>query len=211
MELNEMTMKIIAEFLEKTLSPDPNVRRPAEKQLEQYSMNENYGLILLMLAQKQDISMHLRVSASINFKNYIKKNWPIDEDQQNKITLKDRDSIKSSIVALMLTSPDQIQRQLSDAISIISKEDFPEKWQNLLPDMVDKMKSGDFNVINGVLRTAHSIFKRYRHEFQSNELWKEIKYVLGVFAGPLTELFVVRKHSLLVYLFICSFKFSRRS
>ncbi len=34
---------------------------------------------------------------------------------------------------------------------------------------------------------------RYRHEFQSNELWREIKYVLGEFAGPLTQLFNVRR------------------
>lgn len=89
----------------------------------------------------------------------------------------------------MLTSPEQIQRQLSDAISLISVEDFPDKWPDLLIGMVERMKSGNFHIINGVLRTAHSIFKRYRHEFQSNELWKEIKYVLGVFAVPLTELF----------------------
>ena len=91
----------------------------------------------------------------------------------------------------MLTSPEQIQRQLSDAISIISKEDFPEKWENLLTDMVQKFNTGDFHIINGILRTAHSIFKRYRHEFQSNELWKEIKYVLSSFAVPFTNLFKV--------------------
>jgi len=49
----------------------------------------------------------------------------------------------------------------------------------------------DFHVINGVLRTAHSLFKRYRFEFKSNELWTEIKLVLDHFARPLTELFVV--------------------
>ena len=35
------------------------------------------------------------------------------------------------------------------------------------------------------------LYCRYRHEFQSNELWKEIKYVLGEFAAPLTQLFNV--------------------
>ena len=35
-------------------------------------------------------------------------------------------------------------------------------------------------------------WNRYRHEFQSNELWREIKYVLGEFAAPLTQLFSVR-------------------
>jgi exportin-2 (importin alpha re-exporter) len=151
----------------------------------------NYGAFLLVLSNKADLAMHLRVTASVTFKNYIKKNWKCSEenDMIDRILPQDRDSIKASITELMLTSPEQIQRQLSDAISIISREDFPDKWPNLLPTMVEQLKTGDFHVINGILRTAHSIFKRYRHEFKSNDLWKEIKYVLGIFAMPVTELF----------------------
>jgi exportin-2 (importin alpha re-exporter) len=166
----------------------------------------NYGAILLVLCNKPDLAMHLRVTASVTFKNYIKKNWKCSDDTDNsekidRILSQDRDSIKASITELMITSPEQIQRQLSDAISIISREDFPDKWPNLLPTLVEQLKAtGDFHVINGILRTAHSIFKRYRHEFKSNELWKEIKYVLGIFAVPVTELFqtligMIEKHS----------------
>lgn len=50
--------------------------------------------------------------------------------------------------------------QLSDAISIIGREDFPQKWPNLLTEMVNRFQSGDFHIINGVLQTAHSLFKR---------------------------------------------------
>ena len=56
--------------------------------------------------------------------------------------------------------------------------------------MVQHFKEGDFHKINGVLRTAHSLTKRYRHEFKSQELWSEIKLVLGLFAEPFSELFV---------------------
>lgn len=91
----------------------------------------------------------------------------------------------------MLTSPESIQKQLSDAISIIGKTDFPMKWPELITQMVEKFSTGDFNVINGVLRTAHSLFKKYRYEFKSNELWTEIKYVLEKLAQPLTDLLVV--------------------
>lgn len=52
--------------------------------------------------------------------------------------------------------------------------------------------AGDFNVINGVLRTAHSLFKKYRYEFKSQQLWTEIKFVLDSFSKPLTDLLVVR-------------------
>ena len=91
----------------------------------------------------------------------------------------------------MLQSPEVIQRQLSDAISVIGREDFPEKWPNLLSELVEKFGTGDFNVINGILQTAHSLFKRYRYEFKSEELWKEIKFVLENFAAPLTQLSIV--------------------
>lgn len=50
---------------------------------------------------------------------------------------------------------------------------------------------GDFHIINGVLRTAHSLFKKYRYEFKSNELWTEIKLVLHKLAQPLTDLLLV--------------------
>jgi exportin-2 (importin alpha re-exporter) len=123
------------------------------------------------------------------FKNYVKRNWRVIEEAGNRIHESDRTNVKQTIVDLMLKSPEQIQRQLSDAISIIGREDFPAKWPDLLNEMVAKFQIGDFHVINGVLRTAHSLFKRYRHEFKSNELWTEIKFVLENFAKPLTELF----------------------
>lgn len=88
----------------------------------------------------------------------------------------------------MLRSPAALQKQLSDAVSIIGKHDFPKKWPQLIDEMVEKFATGDFNVINGVLQTAHSLFKRYRYEFKSQSLWEEIKLVLERMAKPLTDL-----------------------
>lgn len=88
----------------------------------------------------------------------------------------------------MLKAPPAIQKQLSDAVSIIGKFDFPKKWPQLIDEMIEKFATGDFYIINGVLQTAHSLFKRYRFEFKSQTLWEEIKFVLDRFAKPLTEL-----------------------
>jgi exportin-2 (importin alpha re-exporter) len=96
--------------------------------------------------------------------------------------------VRQLIVGLMLKTPEKIQVQLSEAIGIIGREDFPAKWPELLTEMIEKFSSADFHVINGVLKTGHSLFKRYRHEFKSNELWSEIKLVLNTFAAPLTDL-----------------------
>lgn len=50
--------------------------------------------------------------------------------------------MKHLIVTLMLHSPEAIQKQLSDAISIIGKSDFPTKWPELIDQMVDKFATG---------------------------------------------------------------------
>ncbi|GBN11501.1 Exportin-2 [Araneus ventricosus] len=189
MEVTENNLQTLVGYLQHTLSPDPAVRRPAEKFLESVEANQNYPVLLLTLVDKADVDMTIRVAGAVTFKNYVKRNWRIVDDV-NKIHDSDRETIKQLIVSLMLRSPEQIQRQLSDAVSIIGREDFPEKWPNLIQEMVSHFQSGDFHAINGVLHTAHSLFKRYRYEFKSQQLWIEIKFVLDNFAKPLTDLFV---------------------
>ncbi|VVC32399.1 Hypothetical protein CINCED_3A009409 [Cinara cedri] len=96
----------------------------------------------------------------------------------------------------MLSSPEAVQKQLSDAILLIGKHDFPENWPNLLPKIIENFASfaaaptGDLTPINGALETAHSLFRKYRYELKSQKLWTEIKFVLDNFSKPLTELFV---------------------
>ncbi|XP_047035356.1 exportin-2 [Helicoverpa zea] len=190
MEVTDENLATLANYLQQTLNPDTNIRRPAEKFLESVEVNQNYAILLLHLIDKETVDLTIRVAAAIAFKNYIKRNWPVEEDGADRIHASDRATIKTLIVSLMLKSPEAIQRQFSDAVSIIGKCDFPEKWPSLIPEMVEKFATGDFHVINGVLRTAHSLFKRYRYEFKSQKLWEEIKHVLENFAKPLTDLFV---------------------
>lgn len=60
---------------------------------------------------------------------------------QNKIHHDDRLLIKEKIVTLMLSSPEAVQKQLSDAILQIGKHDFPENWPNLLPKIIENFAS----------------------------------------------------------------------
>lgn len=190
MEITNENLQTLSEYLKHSLSPDVNIRRPAEKFLESVEVNQNYPILLLHLIDKSDFDMTIRTAGSVAFKNYIKRNWKIEEDYGDRIHTQDRETIKRLIINLMLHSPDSIQKQLSDAISIIGKYDFPDKWPDLIDQMVEKFNTGDFHIINGVLHTAHSLFKKYRYEFKSQTLWKEIKFVLDHFAKPLTDLFV---------------------
>lgn len=40
-------------------------------------------------------------------------------------------------MTVMLNAPDAVQKQLSDAISLIGKHDFPDNWPNLLTTIIE--------------------------------------------------------------------------
>jgi exportin-2 (importin alpha re-exporter) len=67
-----------------------------------------------------------------------------DDDVGDRIHLQDREAVRQLIVNLMLHSPEAIQKQLSDAVSIIGRYDFPNKWPNLLSQMIEKFATGTY-------------------------------------------------------------------
>ena len=89
----------------------------------------------------------------------------------------------------MCTVPPQIQAQCSEAIALIAAVDFPEKWGNLLNDILQKFNSPDPNIVSGVLVTANAIFKRFRYKVKSDALFKDLLYVLQQLQEPLLLLF----------------------
>ncbi|KAF2354137.1 Exportin/Importin Cse1-like [Trinorchestia longiramus] len=192
MEINEENLSRMCECLQQTLSADQSQRRPAEQFLEQLEGNVNYPVLLLTLAARDDTQVlpSVKLAAAINLKNLVKRCWKVEDGETNRICPNDRVVIKREIVDLMLRSNEAVQRQLSEAISIIGKTDFPHDWVDLIPYMAEKFKSGDFNIINGVLQTSYSVMRRYEYEQKSDTLWREIKFVLDNFALPLTNLFV---------------------
>ena len=194
MEVNEQNLELLANYLRQTLSPNTNERTEAEKMLKQIERNEHYSSLLLTLCDRSTTPDDIRRASVITFKNFIKRNWP-SLDGSNIISLADRNHIKEHIVDLMTRSPEHIQEQLSDAITVIGKCDFPDHWSTLLDTMIKQFQqqsANSFHSINGVLKTAHSLFERYRYEQKSDELWLEIKLVLDKFAPAFTQLFQVK-------------------
>lgn len=62
----------------------------------------------------------------------------------------------------------------------------------VLQQLVGSISQDNFSINVGVLQTAHSIFKRWKSQFASDDLYREILLVLSQFCGPYLELFKVR-------------------
>ena len=178
--------------------------------MKQIERQENYSSLLLTLCERTSVPDSIQRASVIAFKNFIKRNWSsLDPtlSTTDPISIRDRNHIKEHIIDLMTRSPDHIQQQLSDAITVIGRYDFPDQWQTLLDKMVQYFEQSSnvqnsFQSINGILRTAHSLFERYRYELKSDGLWLEIKLVLEKFAPSLTKLFQVRSFFSLMKIFL---------
>jgi exportin-2 (importin alpha re-exporter) len=149
--------------------------------------------VLHIVASNDAADKAVRQSASVHFKNFVKKNWDEAAENVDVITISqsDRDTIKQNVVELMCTVPYQIQQQVSESISLIAAVDFPDKWTNLLPHLISKFDTQDMAVLNGALSTANSILKRFRYVQRNDDLYRDILYTLKVLQEPLLKLFQI--------------------
>ncbi|CAI7733044.1 unnamed protein product [Closterium sp. NIES-53] len=193
MQPTEESLKSLAQCFLQTLAPDPEPRKQAENFLKTASGQPGFGITVLALIATPGVEEQVLQPAAVNFKNFVKYHWaPSEHDPLGHVPIQDDEKakIKEHIVPLMLSAPPKIQAQISEALSIISTHDFPAKWENLLPELVSKLPSTDYGVLLGILETANSIFKRFRHQFKSVQLYAELKYCLDLFVAPMLALFI---------------------
>ncbi|GES89790.1 importin-alpha export receptor [Rhizophagus clarus] len=175
---NEQYLATLAIFLEQTL--DPSTSKHAEQELfKAEAEQKDFPIAVMQLVTRESTKQSVRFAASLLFKNYIRRNWVHEDD--SKLTPEIRTAIKESLVDILVSVPSNIQLQLSESVTLIAENDFPEQWPNLITQLTSKFSSGDFARNNAVLQTAHSIFKKYKSEFRTDPLYNEINFVLDQF------------------------------
>ncbi|CAO2648242.1 Nn.00g075090.m01.CDS01 [Neocucurbitaria sp. VM-36] len=168
-------------------SLDPRQNKQAEAAIAQEQTKPGFSLSLLHLVASESSPQTTRLSAALYFKNFIKRNWA-DEDGNYKLPQDEVVAIKRELIGLMVSVPSNLQAQLGEAISAIADSDFWERWDTLVDDLISRLTPDNTTVNNGVLQVAHSIFKRWRPLFRSDDLFTEINHVLSKFSAPFLQL-----------------------
>ncbi|PON97281.1 Armadillo-like helical [Trema orientale] len=202
MEWSPQTLQFLSDCFLHTLSPAPEPRRRAESSLLEASDRPNYGLAVLRLVAEPTVDEQIRMAAAVNFKNHLRGRWapaaspdePSAVAPPSPIPDPEKEQIKALIVSLMLSATPRIQSQLSEALALIGKHDFPKSWPALLPELISSLQKAsqgsDYASVNGILGTANSIFKKFRYQYKTNDLLLDLKYCLDNFAAPLLEIFL---------------------
>lgn len=151
--------------------------------------------------------------AAYNFQISTLTRFLQDEEGAYKLPENEVLTIKKELIGLMISVPSSIQAQLGESISVIADSDFWTRWDTLvdvgrplrpvymddiwlltcsIQDLVSRLTPDNAKVNNGVLEVAHSIFRRWRPLFASDELYTEINHVLSKFGEPFVKLLIVR-------------------
>lgn len=158
----------------------------AEANLKAAEKSPQFSILLLNILRDESLPLSTRQSGAVCFKNFMKYNY-VDEERNYLLPENEVVTIKQELIGLMISQPPSIQSQLGEAISLIADSDFWDRWDTLVDDLVSRLGT-DAKVNNGVLEVAHSIFRRWRPLFRSDELFTEINHVLGRFATPFLQL-----------------------
>ncbi|KAI9831945.1 MAG: importin-alpha export receptor [Phylliscum demangeonii] len=179
-------LQTLATLLQGTLDPQQN--REAESELQELEVQDGFSLGLLHIVATEAYPYTTRLAGALCFKNFIRRRWT-DEDGIYLLPQSEVTAIKQELIGLMVSMPAGIQAQLGDAISVIAESDFFERWDTLVDELVARLTFDNFAINNGVLQVAHSIFKRWRPLFRSDQLYTEINHVLAKFGTAYLTLF----------------------
>ncbi|WWD17783.1 hypothetical protein CI109_102225 [Kwoniella shandongensis] len=191
MQATPETLSLLTTYLSSTVSPDAHTRRSAEESLRQAEAQQGFLLLVLELVKADGVDMVVRQAGGVYFKNAVKRLWAGEEETQ--IAPADKTAIKAQLVPIMIAlgtaQTARLQSQIGEGLSHIASLDFPNEWEGLCDELVNSLTPDNFVINNGVLATAHSIFKRWRSQFRTNELYSEINFVLSRFCEPYYRLF----------------------
>jgi exportin-2 (importin alpha re-exporter) len=181
--------KLTAE-LERSLSSDRATRQAAEAALSSAAGNPGFTGALLQVVSGGGAAAPAQIAAAVYFKNHVTRQWDVAEGDADPIAPAERDAVRGGIVALMLGAQASAVRELLlEAVAVIARVDFPERWPGLLPELVAKLATQDWAQINGCLSAMHAVFRGYTSESGTIKLAGEMKYALPIVQEPLTAYF----------------------
>ncbi|CAF2096306.1 importin beta-like SAD2 [Brassica rapa] len=147
------------------LSPNPDERKASEQQLNQLQHTPQHLVRLLQIAVDGNCDMAVRQIASIQFKNFIAKNWsPDDSGEQPMILQSDKELVRDNILVYVTQVPTLLRSQLGESLKTIIYADYPEQWPRLLDWVKYNLQNQQ---IYGALFVLRILSRKY--EFKSDE------------------------------------------
>lgn len=176
---------------QQALQPTADLRRAAEAELKSYKdrvdQQQGFATLVLQVLANPQAPDDARSLLSTFFKNLAKDCWD-HSNVEHAIQDAEKEVIKQNIFDVMKSSPANVRRQLTEAITLIAAVDFPKQWPGIIHTIIAPLSdpAASLELVDVALSTAHSVFLRYRKlDELTIETRDEIIAINAVFTKPL--------------------------
>lgn len=150
-------------------SQDPHQVKQAEAELKRVESLPGFFTSVFQVATHGDVEPSIQLAAAILLKNQTNQRWEEGLNEQEK------QDIRQNFMEPFVGSTGPVQSQLCLCLYHIAMLDFPERWDNLLPEIMNNLTSNEPTRIRASLLAIRQLAKRYETKSAENR-------------GPLNEI-----------------------
>eukprot|EP00058_Branchiostoma_floridae_P024325 XP_002609815.1 hypothetical protein BRAFLDRAFT_114481 [Branchiostoma floridae] len=148
---------VVLETLTKATSQDQTILKPAEQQLKQWETQPGFYSILVTIFSNHAISLNVRWLAVLYFKNGVDRYWR--RTAPNAIPEEEKNQLRKQLIANFNEPVNQVATQLSVLIAKVARVDCPRAWPELIPTLLEAVKSPEVLLQQRALLTLHHVTK----------------------------------------------------
>jgi len=180
----------ILNLLNFTLGTSDVERKTAEIHLKEAEKTPGYAISLLKIVGSNQIEISLRQSAAIYLKQLVRDHWTSCSVTPTFVLAEeDKSILKANIVEILICSPKRIRDQISLCLRDMVEEDYPEKWNDLLPKILSYITSNNPSAMEGALEALRVTIKRYEFTQPGKSRRKPLQQLVESTFPLLLELF----------------------
>ena len=156
--MEEQIVRLLAE----TQSPHESTLKQAELQLRQLSPTPGFGICLVSVASHESVPLNIRQGALLYLKQFITSSWsPQFDEFKGQVLVNDDDKarLRHTLLEIALGGGQdrKVKSAASYAVSKIASADFPEDWPDLLPAVLQVVRSGSDDQLHGALKVLRDL------------------------------------------------------
>lgn len=148
-------------ILQGTFNADSDVRKYSEKFIEEHKYSVGFLSSLLLVLQEENLSLEVKLAAAVQVKNLVKSSW---KRENSAIPLQDQQYAMERWVSVTCQSSPKLQAPLAEAFQRMVREDFPQRWPNLVQSLVfEIVHSKSICHLRGALLLSRILLKSYEY------------------------------------------------
>ena len=134
-------MEEVIQILEVLANPNPEHLKAAEARLAEAKASPGFSVLMLQILLGDSVTPPARALSSIILKQTIDTHWAPHDSAIHEISPQDKAIIRENAVNALLHCHPQVSAQLREAIKTIISSDWPDKWPELIPRVLDVLKT----------------------------------------------------------------------